>query len=269
MELDWVELHVGLRLAIHKHETLQGSGSPFLQLFGIVSLVQQAKVARFFISLNSESRLTSMNVHSCLLEQELCNRNFKRLIPILYPHLKPQTCVKREQYIHLCNSAGLSLYSSIHGNALHAFTVRAQKMVIVAKYCGAPVAAVQSERFEVMLAQGYAKLLILLQSFNVRPVRLSTWAARVIQDVRRGDMQRSTDGPTRMKYKNLMQFRKKILMRAFPLVYPYGNDHEPFRKERSAQYKEKQHVVHRLLSKVSGLKSTRWHEPNISWQEHE
>lgn len=80
-------------------------------------------------------------------------------------------------------------------------------------------------------------LLTYLQSFTVSPGGLFSGSAPVIPITGNGDTHCCTDGYTLVKYKKLKPLTRKAEMGAFPLLNPYGDEHEPFDMDRYLQYK--------------------------------
>lgn len=87
------------KLLVWDQKFVQRGAPLFSNMYGSIPPVLQGKDSVFsFIYSNSEARLTSGNHWLPILKQEVCNWNFKLMIPLLCLHLKLQPSVMMKLY---------------------------------------------------------------------------------------------------------------------------------------------------------------------------
>lgn len=122
-------------------------------------------------------------------------------------------------------------------DALDVDTEISRQMIIVENFGKTHDAAVQAEYDGWPLPDGHPGLQTYLQYFMVNSSTVFRRSAPFIRINGNGDTHRSTDGSTAVMYKKLKTSTRKVEMGTFPLLHPYGDDHDPFDMEQCLQYK--------------------------------
>lgn len=157
----------------------------FLRCCNSWSLVRKPKCLWFlFLSLNSEPILNRGNYCSSLLQHAVWGRKVRRMILILYQHLKRNSTMLRKSRI-TCST--LFHRSQIQTNSEHIQCQCNQQMVIVKSYRATNDAAVQVNHVEGAFQNYRFGLPTHLHYFTFNPVQMFSLVAPVILVADNGD----------------------------------------------------------------------------------
>ena len=204
----------------------RGCGPSFMRIQGLTSVALPLPDSRYsFLWSDSAPSLQPGDYRSNLLRRAVQSEDVKAMVPELYNRIQPQQSIVRARYRSLVNAPQHPAQDTEQPDDDED---TANQGVEIQNYSGSQTGTVVSAARTGPQPEDQPGRPSYMQATVVEPAGLYTSEAPVAQIVAGSETHSGPNGQRVVKMKRLKPSSRQAECGAFPLLYPYGDNHEPF-----------------------------------------